>query len=226
MRPILEYGCQVRNPYLVNSKHINSIESIQRQATRVICESDKEYQERLGVLKLHSLELRRKFISLVQKYKIIFEHCDIDPHVCFFYFNVLAKTRRNHNFMTRPKKTRTDYYKFSFFNRYITDWNSIQSNIMHASSLSSFKSYLLDHLCQLYRIFFEWEFSFPQLFSGHAFFLYISLVISCLCGLFLLYIYKHDKALLNLNCTLTPTRLLNFKLLYKPVRIEKLTRII
>ena len=35
------------------------------------------------------------------------------------------------------------------YNRYITDWNSIPTNIMHASSLSSFKFYLLDHLCYL-----------------------------------------------------------------------------
>ena len=41
--PILEYGCQVWNQYLV--KHIKSIESIQRRATRVICGSEKEYQE-------------------------------------------------------------------------------------------------------------------------------------------------------------------------------------
>ena len=82
VRPILEYGCQVWNPYLV--KHIKSIESIQRRATRVICGSEKEYQERLGVLKWPSLELRRKFICLVQMYKIIFGHFDIDLHMFFF----------------------------------------------------------------------------------------------------------------------------------------------
>ena len=129
-------------------KHIKSIESIQRRATRVICRSEKKYQERLGVLKWPSLELRRKFISLVQMYKIIFGHCDIDPHM-FFDFNVLAKTRKNHNFKIRPKRTRTNDFKFSFFNRYITDWNSIPTKIVHASSLSSFKSHLLDHLCHL-----------------------------------------------------------------------------
>ena len=138
VHPILEYGCQVWNPYLV--KHIKSIESIQRRATRVICGSEKEYQERLGVLKWPSLELRWKFTCLVQMYKIIFGLCDIDPHM-FFDLNVLAKTCRNHNFKIRPKKTRTNYFKFSFFNRYITDWNNIPSNIMYAPSLSvNFKS--------------------------------------------------------------------------------------
>ena len=43
VRSILEYGCQVWNQYLV--KHIKSIESIKRRATRVICGSEKEYQE-------------------------------------------------------------------------------------------------------------------------------------------------------------------------------------
>ena len=86
----------------------------------IICGSEKEYQERLEVLKWPSLELRRKFICLVQMYKIIFGHCDIDHHM-FFDFNVVVKTRKNHNFKLRPKKTRTNYFKFSFFNRYITD---------------------------------------------------------------------------------------------------------
>ena len=129
-------------------KHIKSTEAIQRRATRVICGSEKEYQERLEVLKWPSLELRGKFICLVQMDKIIFGHCDIDPHM-LFDFNVLAKTRRDHNFNIRPKKTRTSYFKFSFFNRYITDLDSIPSTIMHAPSLSSFKSYLLDHLCHI-----------------------------------------------------------------------------
>ena len=54
----------------------------------------------------------------------------------FFDFNVSTKTRRNHNFKKRPKKTRTNYFKFSFFNRHITDWKNIPSNIMHAPLLS------------------------------------------------------------------------------------------
>ena len=100
------------DPYL--AKHIKSRVDIEARATPVICGSEKEYQERLGALKWPSLELRRKFICLVQMYKIIFGHCDIDPHM-FFDFNVLSKTRRNHNFKIRPKKTRTNYFKFSFF---------------------------------------------------------------------------------------------------------------
>ena len=53
----------------------------------------------------------------------------------FFDFSVSTKTRRNHNFKKRPKKTRTNYFKFSFFNRHITDWKNIPSNIRHAPLL-------------------------------------------------------------------------------------------
>ena len=69
VRPILEYACPVWNPYLV--KHIHSIESIQRRATRLIRGSDKPYSERLIELIWSSLELRRKYLCLLQLYKII-----------------------------------------------------------------------------------------------------------------------------------------------------------
>ena len=64
MRPILEYACAVRNPHLV--KNIYVIESVQRRASRLICGSGEEYTERLGESKWDSLELRRKYLSLVQ----------------------------------------------------------------------------------------------------------------------------------------------------------------
>ena len=72
---------QVWNRYLV--KHIKRMESIQRRATRVICGSEKEYQEKPAVLKRHSFQLRGKFICLEQMYKIIFGHCGIDPQMFF-----------------------------------------------------------------------------------------------------------------------------------------------
>ena len=49
----------------------------------------------------------------LQMYKIIFGHCDVDPHM-FFDFNVFAKTRRNHNFNIRPNRTPTNYDNFHF----------------------------------------------------------------------------------------------------------------
>ena len=76
--PILEYACPVWNPYLV--KHTKAIEAIQGRASRLICGPDKEYPDRLLALKWDPLELRRKYLSLVQMYKIIFGYCDINCH--------------------------------------------------------------------------------------------------------------------------------------------------
>ena len=91
--PILEYACPVWNPYLV--KHTKAIEAIQRRASRLICGPDKEYPERLLELKWDSLELRRKYLSLVQMYKIIFGYYDIN---CHHYLDIIGitRTRSNH----------------------------------------------------------------------------------------------------------------------------------
>ena len=40
----------------------------------------------------------------------------------------------NHNFKLRPRAARTDYFKFSFFNRFVDDWNSLTKFAMSASS--------------------------------------------------------------------------------------------
>ena len=49
-------------------------------------EKEKEYHERLGILKLNGrlrLSYERSLSALVQIYKIIFGHCSIDPHMFF-----------------------------------------------------------------------------------------------------------------------------------------------
>ena len=40
----------------------------------------------------------------------------------------------NHDFKLRPRAARTDYFKFSFFNRFVDDWNSLTKFVMSASS--------------------------------------------------------------------------------------------
>ena len=144
VRPILEYACPVWNPHLV--KHIHSIESIQRRATRLICGSVKSYSERLAELNWSTLELRRKYLCLVQLYKIIHGYSDVD-YTRYIDLTGPTRTRRNHDFKIRPRAARTNYFKFSFFNRYVNDWNSLPNSVMSASSLNVFKNRLLNYLC-------------------------------------------------------------------------------
>ena len=138
-RPILEYACPVWNPYLV--KHI------QRRANRLKYGSDKSYIERLTELKLSTLELRRKYLCLVHLYKIIQGYSDFG-YTTYVDQTSPTRTRSNHNFKIRPRAARTNYFKFSFFNRYVNDWNSLPNSVMSASSLNSFKILLLNYLCK------------------------------------------------------------------------------
>ena len=114
--------------------------------SRLICDQDKEYPERLIELKWDSLELKRQYLSLVQMYKIIFEYYDIN---CHHYFDIIGitRTRSKHEYKIRPKVARTNYFKYSFFNRYINDWNCLPSEVMSSPCLQSFKVSLIKYLC-------------------------------------------------------------------------------
>ena len=108
-----------------------------------MCGPDKEYPERLLELKWDSLELRRQYLSLVQMYKIIFGYCDIN---CHHYFDIIGitRTRSKHEYKIRPKVACTNYFKYSFFNRYIfNDWNCFPSEVISSPSLQSFKFSLI-----------------------------------------------------------------------------------
>ena len=108
---------------------LHSIESIQRRATRLICGSDKSYSERLTELNWSTLELRRKYLCLVQLYKIIHGYCDID-YTTYVDLTGPTRTRSNHDFKIRPRAARTNYFKFSFLNRYVNDWNSLPNSVV------------------------------------------------------------------------------------------------
>ena len=78
-------------------------------------------------------------------YKIIFGYCDIN---CHHYFDIigLTPTRSKHEYKIRPKVARTNYFKHSFFHRYINDWSSLPSEVMSSPSLQSFKVSLIKYL--------------------------------------------------------------------------------
>ena len=99
--PILEYACPVWNPYF-GEAHQGNRSNSEKSVPTSICGPDKEYPERLLELKWDSLELRRKYLSLVQMYKIIFGYCDIN---CHQYFDIIGitRTRSKHEYKIRPK---------------------------------------------------------------------------------------------------------------------------
>ena len=124
---------------------LHSIESIQRRATRLICGSDKSYSERLTELNWSTLELRRKYLCLVQLYKIIHGYCDID-YTTYVDLTGPTRTRSNHDFKIRPRAARTNYFQFSFLNRYVNDWNSLPNSVV-CFQLEFFQNFILNYLC-------------------------------------------------------------------------------
>ena len=82
----------------------------------------------------------------MQLYKIIYGYFDVD-FTRYVDLNGRTRTRSNHDFKLRPRAARTDYFKFSFLNRFVNDWNSLPNFAMSASSLNSFRARLLNYLC-------------------------------------------------------------------------------
>ena len=70
VRPLLEYCVQVWSPH--KQKHIDTIEKVQRRATKMVpALRNKPYEERLAALGLTKLVERRYRGDMIETYKII-----------------------------------------------------------------------------------------------------------------------------------------------------------
>ena len=70
IRPLLEYACQVWNPYL--TKNIEKLEKVQRFALRLCVKQwDLDYPLLLFISDLPTLAARRKYFSLCSMFKIV-----------------------------------------------------------------------------------------------------------------------------------------------------------
>jgi hypothetical protein len=139
VRPIVEYASNVWSPYLL--KHIRGIENVQRRFTkRIFSISQLSYSERLAVLGLDTLELRRLRSDLVLYYKI---------------FHGLAHLPRDHlpadlpPSNTRSGGNRLATHGFStlsvdndFFSRCLSCWNFLPTRIVDSQSVAVFKNSL------------------------------------------------------------------------------------
>lgn len=120
MRPCLEYCTTVFNPYL--HKDINLLESVQRRFTsRIPGLNQLDYSERLKVLNLESLELRRLRYDLVECFKIGNGLSVLNFNSFFTYSN--NSHTRGHPFKLYANRFTHDCCKNFFANRVISYWN-------------------------------------------------------------------------------------------------------
>ena len=135
VRPLLESCTVVWSPH--HSGLINQIESVQRNFTKKIeGMSHTSYNDRLNVLGLDSLQVRRIKFDLIFCYKIIHSLIDLN---CSEFLQLVCYPSRGHSYKLQKHYSSVDARKFYFSNRVVDYWNNLPEHIVSAPSLSSFK---------------------------------------------------------------------------------------
>ena len=136
--PLLEYNSSIWSPHLI--KDIRLIESVQRRFTKRLSKlSGKSYCERLNILHLERLDVRRLRADLILTYKILFGLTVIKAND-YFTFSAYTATR-GHRYKLCQTKFYTDTRKFTFNNRIVPIWNRLPMST-DFSSLQKFKQVL------------------------------------------------------------------------------------
>ena len=143
VRPHLEYAVAVCNPYA--KADIARLEKVQHRATRLIPSlRELNYEERLTLLGITSLEQRRIRGDLIQTYKII-NGLDVitwnTPYTFEQRLNV-PTTRGHDHKLTRELVKNCDQRNNCFTNRVVNNWNVLPTSVVSAPSINSFKARL------------------------------------------------------------------------------------
>ena len=124
VRPILEYCSVVWSPWQIGL--INSIESVQRYFTRrLLWPKVMSYSERLAVLELETLELRRLKLDMFYCYKILNNLTCINKDLYFANDCRDLTTRNYDNYRLCYTNVSTNRGSNFYFNRCIDVWNNL-----------------------------------------------------------------------------------------------------
>ena len=146
VRPKLEYASASWDPHY--KKDISTLERVQRKAARFCLQNFSKtasVTDMLSDLKWDTLETRRKKNRLTLMYKLSHNLVDINTEEHLIP-NSELRTRNSHAFKYRKPKVSKDVFKFSFFPRSITEWNSLPADLVNCKSLSDFKLNLGKHV--------------------------------------------------------------------------------
>ena len=146
VRPITEYNSTTWSPFLISD--VEKIESIQRTFTRKLLQklniSYIDYQDRLLILNLETLEIRRVKLDLIFVYKILNNLVDLNS--CdFFQINQIVSTyslRRHRFYLQKPCMPTSAVVSNFFTHRVLKTWNKLPENTVMSKTLSIFKSRL------------------------------------------------------------------------------------
>lgn len=138
VRPSLEYGTSVWSPWML--KDIDVVESVQRSYTkRYPGLWDTPYKDRLEIINLEPLELRRLRFDVYDGYKILNGLYSMNKND--FFTLSLANTRQKFIF----SGGRTDARLHFFSNRCASLFNFLPSRLLECDNFKSFKKMLEEY---------------------------------------------------------------------------------
>lgn len=135
VRPILESACQVWSPQLITD--INKLERVQKYFSRRLLGSHYDYETRLILLNLESLEIRRLKQDLYLYFTIPHELCNV-PQVAVN--NLRSGSSRNFIVPLCRTVTRQNFWNTRIINVY----NSLSEQCKLSLTLTQFKLHLND----------------------------------------------------------------------------------
>ena len=149
VRPHLEYSVQAWNPYFEKDKFI--LEQVQHRATKLIKNiKDLPYEDRLDVLGLTTLELRRVRGDMIQVFKCV---NGIDTFGVKSHVNLQGVSRtRGHSMKLKKDFSRLDVRKFSFSERVVDEWNGLPEGVVSADTVLNFKINIDLHFANIGRL--------------------------------------------------------------------------
>ena len=135
VRPRLEYGCTVWDPYRAYQK--SWLEQVQRRAARFVTRTYTREEgwitNALKLLNWPTLEKRRQVARLTLMYKCVANQASIDIP-CYVHYQSSLKTRASHPLEFIPLQPCCDTYKYNFWPRTIIDWNILTSDYLTSNS--------------------------------------------------------------------------------------------
>ena len=142
IRPHLEYCVQAWSPSL--RKDVIALEKVQRRATKIIPSlRNKPYHDRLKALNLYTLETRRLRGDLIEVYKILHGLEGIEEKKLFQRHQNWSQVRGHNLKLYKPNLRKgLNCRKYFFSIRVISEWNSLPSHIVNATSTNLFKNQL------------------------------------------------------------------------------------
>ena len=142
IRPHLEYCIQAWSPYL--QKDIYCLETVQHVATRLVRGFKKvPHEDRLHILGLTTLAVRRKRGDLIECYKILSKKNNLDPYQFFQHSDTTHL--RGHSCKLSVNRCRLQPRQNFFSQRVIKEWNKLPQDVVDAPSVNSFKNRLDTH---------------------------------------------------------------------------------